>query len=98
MLFQMGYYAINYTMLFTANTSPYAIYGLSNSNKEVMDTQNAQAFYAYQNPNISAYDTSGDEYFNLNVNHDNVRNGKVNQFYYDSDDVEIKTFLKDIIN
>ncbi|WP_143888235.1 hypothetical protein [Streptococcus lutetiensis] len=90
MLFQMGYYAINYTMLFTANTSPYAIYGLSNSNKEVMDTQNAQAFYAYQNPNISAYDTSGDEYFNLNVNHDNVRNGKVNQFYYDSDDVEIK--------
>lgn len=90
MLIQAGYYVSNYTLNFSFASAPYAVYGLENSNKDVMNLQNAQAFHAYQNPSISAYDTSGDEYFNLDVNHENVRNGHVNQFYYDKNTVSIK--------
>lgn len=89
-LVQIGYFMITGPLSFLPNTSNYKEkYGLIATNIEVMRTQNAQATNAYSNPQNTTYWTSGNEYFNLAVNHKHVDEGIINQFIYDQSQVTI---------
>ena len=90
-LVQLIFYLIANPFAFQPNTSNYANkYGLVDSNINVMRNQNSKASNAFENPIMTTYDTSGDEYLNLSVNHENARNGVINQFEYNKDLVQVK--------
>ena len=89
-LVQIGYFVITGPLNFLPSASNYKEkYGLVATNIEVMRAQNAQATNAYTNPQVATYWTSGNEYFNLSINHKHVEEGIVNQFVYDQSQVTI---------
>lgn len=75
---------------FSPDASPYAYqYGLAASNAEVITKANETAFTSFQDPLSANYTTSGDEYFNLSIDHEHVRNGEMNKFDYNQERVTI---------
>lgn len=54
-----------------------------------MDKQNEKAGKAFVNPLLTTYSTSGNEYFNLDIQHDHVENATIQHFVYDSNQVTI---------
>lgn len=96
---QIAVYLITNPLTFLPNNSPYKEkYGLSTTNIEVMRNQNSQATNAYYNPTLFTYWSSGNEYFNLNINHKDVEQGKINQFIFDSSQLEIKNIKQSYNN
>lgn len=82
---QIVTYLITQPFLFLPHSSNYKErYGLVASNIEVMRSQNHQATEAFTNPFLTTYWTSGNEYFNLNINHEHVQDGTINNFEFDS--------------
>ncbi|MCO4654868.1 hypothetical protein Si015_01941 [Streptococcus infantarius subsp. infantarius] len=87
---QLFVYLFTNPFAFLPNSSNYAKkYGLIDSNINVMRSQNSKAVNAFTNPTLTTYDTSGDEYLNLDINHENARNGVINQFVYNENLVQL---------
>ena len=82
-IFQFGYYIV---------TQPYKYsYEEYRESIEYLKNTNTFAVKAFKNPLQLSYDTSGDEYLNLSVNHDDMRNGlSLNQFLYNQQEVAIE--------
>lgn len=96
---QIAFYLITNPLTFLPNASPYKEkYGLVASNIEVMRAQNTQATNAYMDPYHTTYWTSGDEYFNLAINHDQVTDGTINQFIYDASKVSVENITQSYNN
>ena len=76
-------------MKFTLDRIPYSERGYTSSAQKIMFNTNKDALDAYENPLTYQYDTSGDEYLNLDVNHENIRNGVINNFEYDINYLEV---------
>lgn len=87
---QLFVYLFTNPFAFLPNSSNYVKkYGLIDSNINVMRSQNSKAVNAFTNPTLTTYDTSGDEYLNLDINHENARNGVINQFVYNENLVQL---------
>ncbi|HHF7011698.1 hypothetical protein [Streptococcus mutans] len=82
-IFQFCYYIV---------TQPYKYsYEEYRESIEYLKNTNTFAVKAFKNPLQLSYDTSGDEYLNLSVNHDDMRNGLIlNQFLYNQQEVAIE--------
>ncbi|KXT76908.1 hypothetical protein [Streptococcus sp. DD12] len=94
---QVIYFALVFPLSFLPSASNYKdSFGLVASNIEVMRGMNAKAVQVFTNPydNEVTFDTSGDEYFNLDTNHENARNGQFNQFQYDGQTVAVTNIHK----
>ncbi|HEM5491488.1 TPA: hypothetical protein U1617_002087 [Streptococcus suis] len=88
-LLQIFVYCYSFPMKFTIDGIPYSERGYTSSAKKIMFNTNKDALNAYENPLTYQYDTSGDEYLNIDVNHENIRNGVVNNFDYDVNYLEV---------
>lgn len=87
---QVIFFLVNYPLSFLPSSANYAKqFGLVSPNIVVMRNQNQRAVNTYYNPQNETFDTSGDEYFVLDVNHDEVRNGAINNFEYQKSDITI---------
>lgn len=87
---QVTVYILNFPMQFTPNKVPYEEIGFQNTVREMIDITNRDAMSAYEYPFLGyTYDTSGDEYLTIDVNHENIRNGSIKEFEFDEDLVEI---------
>ncbi|MDG4477834.1 hypothetical protein [Streptococcus parasuis] len=88
-LLQIFIYFYSFPMKFTLDRIPYSERGYTSSAQKIMFNTNKDALDAYENPLTYQYDTSGDEYLNLDVNHENIRNGVINNFEYDINYLEV---------
>ena len=87
---QILVYLYSFPMRFTFNSIPYSERGFQDNVRKIMDVTNRDALSAYTDPfGGYTYDTSGDEYLTIDVNHENIRNGTITQFEYDSNNLEI---------
>lgn len=75
-------------ILITLNYLP-----LANNIQEIRNT-NYLAKKSFENLSEGGFDTSGDEYFNISINHDNVRNGQLTKFDYNPDEVQVSNIRK----
>lgn len=66
---------------------------LDNHIQEIRNT-NYLAKTSFENISGGGFDTSGDEYFNISINHDNVRNGQLTKFDYNPDEIEVSNIKK----
>ncbi|HEM6590930.1 hypothetical protein J5571_06700 [Streptococcus suis] len=82
-------YIYAFPMRFTIDGIPYSERGYTSTTREIIFNTNQDALNAYNNPLTYQYDTSGDEYLNIDVNHENIRNGVINNFEFDGDSVEV---------
>ncbi len=82
-------YIYAFPMRFTIDGIPYSERGYISTTREIIFNTNQDALNAYNNPLTYQYDTSGDEYLNIDVNHENIRNGVINNFEFDGDSVEV---------
>lgn len=76
-------------MKFTAQSVPYAERGYQSTAAAIMNNTNRDALNAYTSPLNYTYDTFGDEYLNIDVNHENIRNGTIQKFNFDNNRIEI---------
>lgn len=76
---ELGYKLLMLQSVFYISTS--LLYYLPTSNNlSIMRNFNALAINSETNPTASWFDTSGDEYFNINFNHEASRNGSLSHF------------------
>ncbi|WP_438835129.1 hypothetical protein [Streptococcus pluranimalium] len=86
---QLVIYLFAFPLKFTAQSVPYAERGYQSTAAAIMDNTNRDALNAYTSPLNYTYDTSGDEYLNIDVNHENIRNGTIQKFNFDNNRIEI---------
>ncbi|MGT2750211.1 hypothetical protein ACVRXF_04755 [Streptococcus orisasini] len=87
---QVLFYILWFPLRFTPNSANYAQkYALTTTNINVMREQNTKGINAFTHPSLTTYDTSGDEYFNLSVDHNHVRDGSINKFDFDKNNITI---------
>lgn len=86
---QVGIYLYSFPMKFTFDTIPYSERGYKDNAKKIMDNTNRDAYNAFYSSTEKTYDTSGDEYLNIDIVHDNIRNGTIKLFEFDSEKVQI---------
>lgn len=86
---QLSAYVYMFPMTFRSYDVPYSDRGYSDSAKKIMKNTNEDALESYRNSVDYTYDTSGDEYLTIDVDHDNIRNGTIKQFEFDSNKVSI---------
>lgn len=93
---QVLVYLYSFPMRFTFDVVPYSERGFQENARKIMDNTNRDALSAYTNTfDGYTYDTSGDEYLTIDVNHENIRNGTIAQFEYDINNVEISNIKND---
>ncbi|MGT2948082.1 hypothetical protein [Streptococcus devriesei] len=87
---QVLFYIFWFPVRFTPNSANYAQkYALTTTNINVMREQNTKGINAFTHPSLTTYDTSGDEYFNLSINHNHVRDHSLNKFNFDKNNISI---------
>lgn len=90
-LAQISFYLVTNPFSFLPDTANYKEeYGLADINIEVMRKQNTMATDAFTDPFVNTYWASGNEYFNLTIDHEHVENATINQFTYDEHQVQIE--------
>lgn len=64
-----------------------------NHRAEIRNT-NHLARVSFEDISKGGFDTSGDEYFNISINHETVRNGQLTEFDYNPDEIFISNVKK----
>lgn len=88
-LIQVSIYLYYFPFSFRADTIPYADRGFKDSTLKIIDNNNYRSLESYYNPFEFTNHTSGDEYVNLDANHENLRNGSISKFEFDDQSVAI---------
>ncbi|HFU4000689.1 TPA: hypothetical protein ACGO3D_000786 [Streptococcus suis] len=88
---QIGFYLVTNPLSFLPQVATFKEkYNLTATNSTVMKNQNEMADKSFQNPLLTTYWASGNEYFNLDINHKHVQNGTINQFIYDENQIKVE--------
>lgn len=94
---QILVYLVTQPFHFTPNSIPYSERGFQDSTNYILAVTNRDAHSAFTDPFSGeyTYDTSGDEYFTIDINHENVRNGTLQKFDYDENKLSISNVQQD---